>query len=129
MLVEHMSKGFSFEAFAKILKVCDDTLYEWVKKHPEFADAKRRATAESRYYWEKHGIDGLYAITTRDGDSVQTIKMDSTVWRLNMMNRFPRQWRERHEIAVDSTDQKDAEEQKQQIAELSRQLRELKGLE
>jgi hypothetical protein len=41
LLINHMSKGLSFETFGAIVDVCKDTTYEWVKVHPEFSDAKK----------------------------------------------------------------------------------------
>ena len=35
-----MSQGHSFEAFGGLVKVSRNTLYEWVKKHKDFAEAK-----------------------------------------------------------------------------------------
>lgn len=40
-LIEHMSKGLSFESFAPDAGVSRNALYEWAEKHQEFGDAKK----------------------------------------------------------------------------------------
>lgn len=39
-LIEHMKEGYSFEAFAGLICVSIDSLYEWTKVHPDFSEAK-----------------------------------------------------------------------------------------
>lgn len=41
-LLEHMRRGKTFESFAGKLDVCRDTLYEWMRRHPDFSDARKR---------------------------------------------------------------------------------------
>lgn len=40
LLIEHMSNGYSFEAFGGVVRVSRQTLYTWVGKYKEFAEAK-----------------------------------------------------------------------------------------
>lgn len=89
-LIKHMADGFSFEAFGAIAHCCKDTLYEWLKKHPEFADAKRLAESYGRYFWEKAGQDGM---TCTDGE-----RFNATVWVFNMKNRFG--WRDSKDVDI-----------------------------
>lgn len=44
-IVEHLEEGGTFTSFADLIGVCDDTLYKWAKKIPEFGDAMRQAGA------------------------------------------------------------------------------------
>ena len=37
-----MAKGYSFEAVCSILNVNRKTAYDWVKKYPEFEEAKEK---------------------------------------------------------------------------------------
>jgi hypothetical protein len=53
MLLEHMAQGYSFESFGAIAKCCRDTLYEWVRVHPDFSYAKNHGALESQFWWEK----------------------------------------------------------------------------
>jgi hypothetical protein len=81
MLIEHMSNGLSFEAFAGLLKVSRDVLYRWTKSHEEFAEAKKVATEACRKWWEQAGIDGLHSKS-----------FSSAVWIYNMKCRFKEDW-------------------------------------
>lgn len=102
LLIEHMSKGLSFESFAAVIKVNHDTIHEWCKVHKDFSDTKKEAFALSRLFWEQHGIDGLYSITEYDektGKPTRSKSMNATVWIFNMKNRFG--WRDN--IDVNST--------------------------
>ena len=98
MLIEHMSKGFSYQSFAGKLKVNQDTLYNWEKLFPEFSETKKTAQELSRQFWEKQGIDGLWEVTEydEDGKPLKTRKLNSTVWIFNMKNRFA--WADRTEV-------------------------------
>lgn len=95
-LIEHMSKGLSFESFAAVIDVSRDTLYEWDKSHADFSDAKREAYAKNLLFWENHGIEGLYSTTEYDqrtGKPTSSKSMNATVWIFNMKNRH--KWRDR----------------------------------
>lgn len=93
MLIEHMSKGLSFDCFAGEVKVSIPTLYEWVNAYPEFSDAKSRGKALSMAFWEKAGIEGLWHGGGNERDRNPTF--NSTVWVFSMKNRFG--WRDRSE--------------------------------
>jgi len=53
MLVEHMSEGLSFEAFAGVISVDRDTLFEWKNKHKDFSDAFKEGNGRRRLWDEK----------------------------------------------------------------------------
>jgi hypothetical protein len=80
MLVEHMSKGFSFESFAGLIEVHRDTLYEWCRVHKEFSDSKMIAAGKNQLFWETAGIEGMWQDSNK--------KFNSTAWIFNMKNRF-----------------------------------------
>jgi hypothetical protein len=92
-LIAWMTKGLSFEAFAGDLQVSKQTLYTWLKKHPEFVDAKSIGTGKSNAFWEKIGVAGV----TGKLPGFQT-----SAWIFNMKNRFG--WRDKQEIKIDNTD-------------------------
>jgi hypothetical protein len=48
LLLEHGSKGLSFEAFGGVVGVSKVTLYAWAKKYPDFLNAKNVARSNSR---------------------------------------------------------------------------------
>lgn len=89
MLVEHMGEGLSFEAFAGLIGVCKQTLFNWEKIHPEFLDSKERGIAKSLLWWEKAGIEGLWSTSEKSGkDYSFTRTFNGGVWSANMRNRF-----------------------------------------
>ena len=55
-IIEHLKQGLTFESFAASIPdngVNIDTIHEWAKKHPEFAEAKKRGAALTHAYWDK----------------------------------------------------------------------------
>ena len=52
-LIAHMKEGFSLEAFAGRIGVCEKTLYNWRDAHEEFLQAIKRGQPASRFAWEK----------------------------------------------------------------------------
>lgn len=57
MLVEFMGRPMPYEAFAGLIGVSFDVLYDWEKKHPEFLQAKKEGRAKMLYaltdmYWK-----------------------------------------------------------------------------
>jgi hypothetical protein len=81
LLVDHMSKGFSFESFAGLINVRTQTIYNWLKSEPNFLEAKSIAFERSRLFWEDVGIKHIKNIY--QGDNLNT-----TLWIFNMKNRF-----------------------------------------
>jgi hypothetical protein len=52
-LVETMSRGDTLACFAAEQNVSRDTCYQWMKTHPEFSDAFKRAQENSQRFWER----------------------------------------------------------------------------
>jgi hypothetical protein len=86
LLIQYMSKGYSYQTFAAQVNCNVDTLYEWEKKNPEFSDAKKMGFIKSQAFWEDIGIQGLW--TAPNGPN-----LNATVWIFNMKNRF--KWRDK----------------------------------
>jgi hypothetical protein len=82
-VVEYGKQGKSVAWIAAELEVHKDTLYEWVKVHPEFSDAMTRARLESQRWWEDAGQTGML-----------TPGFGASVWSRSMAARFPDDWRE-----------------------------------
>lgn len=55
MLVNHMAKGLSFESFGGEIDVWKEALYNWVKRYPEFSNAKDRGHLKGLLFMEKIG--------------------------------------------------------------------------
>lgn len=95
MLIDHMSKGLSYEVFAAKIGVCRATLYQWEKEHPDFLDTKKKAIEINQLWWEMAGINGLYTIVEHGEDGQKTIiekKINQAMWIFNMKARF--RWRD-----------------------------------
>lgn len=87
LLIEHLESGLSYEAFAGVIKVHLDTLYEWEKVHPNFSEAKRIGVQAGRLFWEKMG---------RAGAAGKIKNFNCTAWIFNMKNRFG--WRDKQDV-------------------------------
>jgi hypothetical protein len=97
-LIDHMAKGYSFESFAGLIRTCKQTLYTWLEKHPDFMDAKSVGNMVSLHMWETIGISG----------SMGKLRgFNAAAYKFNKKNRFPNEWRDRHEISYE--DQNDLE--------------------
>ena len=92
-LIEHMSRGLSVEAFCGVISIHKDTFYEWIKRHDEFADAKKIGICKSQYFWEVLGIQGA-------SGRIKDFNVGS--WIFNMKNRFG--WTDRKDVALTSPD-------------------------
>lgn len=102
LLISHMARGLSFESFAAVIKVNQDTLHEWVKVHPNFSEAKKVAFSENLLFWEQQGIDGLYSTVDYDeetGKPLRSKTLNSPIWIFNMKNRH--KWRDRQPDETD----------------------------
>lgn len=101
MLIDHMAEGLSFESFGGVIGVHKDTLFQWVKKHEEFADSKKIATEKSRIFWERLAIDNLINKSDSETNSdksgwSKSRSLNATTWIFNMKNRFG--WRDKSEV-------------------------------
>lgn len=129
-LIEHMAKGLSYESFAGVLRVSKQTLYSWEKENQDFMDAKEVGVEACRLHWEQLGVD--YAVTrsesSSEGDcrSSSSESLNSTVWSLNMRNRFPKEWREKQpgeaDVIVNNITSKSDEELDARIKELAQKV-------
>lgn len=79
-LIKHMTEGGDFQGFAGLVGVSKQTLYDWLDKHPNFVDAKKKGTMRSYVWWEKVGRE---YIVSKEGKSVNT-----GLYMINMRNRF-----------------------------------------
>lgn len=96
LLLAHLSEGLSFESFAAVVDVCKQTIYSWLEKFPEFADAKARGFEKNRLFWERLGRDNIINESWHQAGSRS---LNATVWIFNMKNRFPDEWRDKKEIS------------------------------
>ena len=88
-----MSQGYSFQAFSAEVGVNQDTLYEWRHVHKDFSEAVKVAQEMSRRALET--IMLANATGKMRGSPAAAIFL--------MKNRFPKEWRDRQEIALADT--------------------------
>ena len=96
MLIDHMAKGYSFEAFAGVVNISTSNLYEWVGRHEAFQEARNIAFNKSMLFWEKVG---------KGGATGQIKGFSAAAWIFNMKNRF--KWSDRQDFEVSARYEKD----------------------
>jgi hypothetical protein len=102
LLEEHLASGLTFRSFAGVIGVHFDTLYEWVKKHENFADAKKRGTAKGYLVWDKISLSIATGRSMKYSDSngktynIKPKEIPPAIYIFNMKNRFG--WNDRIKI-------------------------------
>ena len=106
-LVDHMEKGLSFDSFSAKVRVCNATLYNWLKEYPEFAEAKKVGSAYRLQTLEAIGLK----IASKGGGS-------ASAWIFFMKNAYG--WKDRLEINDGGTEDEASkrEQRVRRIAEL-----------
>ena len=79
LLLSHMKQGLSFESFGGVVHVAKQTLYSWLKAHPEFKEAKEIGDSMSLFFWEKLGLAATLG---------QVEHFNTGSWLFNVRNRF-----------------------------------------
>lgn len=100
MLIDHMSKGKSFESFAAVAKVGRRTLFDWLEVHPKWKEAKDQAEMAALDFFETRLIAGI------SGQSVQNFdhkKSNPTLLIFALKTRFHKQYGE-NKIELDDDD-------------------------
>jgi hypothetical protein len=59
MLIEHRGTGGTLESFAGSIGITRPTLYNWIKKYPEFKEAKEIAHMAAIHFSSEVGIRGI----------------------------------------------------------------------
>ena len=102
MLIDHMTKGYSFEAFAGRIGTSKRILYIWAKENDDFFQAKEIGFEKSRFYWEtlanSAAMGRPYIRYDEDDKEIGHYQANTTLVVFNLKNRFPSEWRDRHEI-------------------------------
>lgn len=95
-LIKHMSMGYSFDSFGSDIKVGRQTLYDWVKRHKEFAEAKKIAHAEALKFFETRLMAKIYGGDLKG--KIDTTKIDTTCLIFALKTRFHKQYGERQKV-------------------------------
>lgn len=83
-IVKYLAEGHTIAAFAGHIGVGLRTVYDWLKRHPEFADAHEIAKLKSLAFWEDRLLDAS------KGDT----KAAPAVLIFGLKNRGPEHWRD-----------------------------------
>lgn len=92
IVIDEMRKGSSIEELVLTFDICKDTIYKWIERHPDFADAIKRGRALSEAWWRREGRESL-----RDKD------FNSGLWFMNMKNRHGWADKQHNETAITFT--------------------------
>lgn len=84
-ILQQMEQGFSLAAAAAELNIHRQRVYEWMERHPEFADTVKLAQVKRQRFLEKR-------LLTSDQGPVIT----STIFALK--NAGPEDWRDKREV-------------------------------
>lgn len=79
MLIEHMSKGKSFESFGAVVNCGRATLYNWRRDHSDFLDAFNTAREKHLEYMESLATEHLV-------EHFQGPKLNTGLYKLFMVN-------------------------------------------
>lgn len=90
MVLEFMAQGYSLTGFAGSIRVCRNTVYQWMKRHGTFADAVHRGQAARTMAWE-----GKLLTATRGAQAAAAI--------FALKNVAPEDWQEVRNIKHDHT--------------------------
>lgn len=77
-------------------EVTRETLYNWKDSIPEFFDAFTRARLACLAWWERQGR--VMLANTRE------LNLNFNVWRFNMVNRFPDDWKDVNKTEITGKD-------------------------
>ncbi len=89
-VIELGRMGCNQTQMAVNLEINEDTLYEWIKVHPDFSEALTRAREESHNWWLITGKSGL-TYQTQHGPRV-----DYSGYNFLMQSMFPDKYRQNH---------------------------------
>jgi len=89
MLIEHMKEGLSFESFGAKVDSSKQTLYDWLEKHQDFIDARRKGESYSRLKWEQLGMDGM---------TNKIMFFNGNMWQFAMKNKFRDEWKDQSHV-------------------------------
>lgn len=90
-VVDLGAQGASKHEMALELGCVYQTFLNWQQAHPEFMDAVKTAESASQGWWEREGRKATFG-------AMQGFNATSFIF--NMKNRFPGDWRDKHEVAA-----------------------------
>lgn len=85
--IELLKQGASIEELGLELDCGYTTIYRWMDEHEEFRGAIKKGREYSEGWWKKRGRTDL-----------ENDKFNSTLWYMNMKNRFG--WADKKEVTA-----------------------------
>lgn len=92
-VIDWGAAGKSVTWMAAELGISRECIYEWMRVHPEFSDAIKKARAKAQQWWEDAGQNAMSAPG-----------FNASIWSKSMAARFPEDWREKTETALTGAD-------------------------
>ena len=86
-VIERMKEGYGQKEVALALDVSIDTINEWKKVKKDFSAAMNKGRLYCQAWWEAKGRV-----------NIEKSQFNTALWFINMKNRFPSEWRDKHEI-------------------------------
>jgi len=84
-LIEHMSKGLSYESFGAVVNVGKTTMYDWEGRHPEWKEAKGVAFNKAQIFLEQRLVA---KISGNDVKGLNVKAIDTTLLIFALKTRF-----------------------------------------
>lgn len=101
MLIDHMSKGKSFDSFGAVANVGRQTMYDWCEKFPEWKEAKSIAEVKALEFFETRLIA---SITGQKVANFDPKLCNPTLMIFALKTRFHKQYGEK-KIELDDEDE------------------------
>ena len=99
MLIDHMSKGYSFSSFGAVVGCGKRTLFDWADNFPEFAEAKEEAMERAKFYFESMMLSHLKG-KPLDGVDVNFKQSQVAVCYFALKTRFHDEYSEKKEHSI-----------------------------
>jgi len=100
-IIELFKEGYSICEICLDLDISKQTFYRWKEENRIFSDSIKKGVDFSQGWWEKQGREGLFS-----NNDPMSNKINPTVWFMNMKNRFQQDWRDKHEVEVETESNK-----------------------
>lgn len=102
MLVQHMSKGFSFSTFGAVVNVTRATLHNWCNNYPEFAEAKELGNEKAKEFFESALLTKLAGIEFSDSVDLKNSELTAIIFALK--TRFHKEYGDKIKQEMTITD-------------------------
>lgn len=99
-VVVYMAQGMSLCEVAAKLGIRRETLWDWTRKNEDFSNSIKVGTDLSQAWWEDIARNNILQNTRNDGSP---IVFNTSLWFMNMKNRFKDEWKDKHEVEQVST--------------------------